>query len=76
MQKMNHSATALNLWRKICRYVAFQNGLRTESLFASDTSMVGCSCMTIMSKCRIDPTVPLDLEVDTGYVVATSGNVA
>ena len=38
--------------------------------------MVGCSCMTIMSKCLMDPTVPLDFEVDTGYVVDGSGNVA
>ena len=43
----------------------FQKSLRTESLFASDTSMVGWSCMTIMSICLIDPKVPLDFDVDT-----------
>ena len=54
----------------------FRADLRTESRLASDTSMVGWSCMTIMSMCLTDPMVPLDLEVETWYVVDGSGNVA
>ena len=54
----------------------FRADLPTESLLASDTSIVGWSCMTIMSMCLTDPMVPLDFEVETWYVVDGSGNVA